>query len=457
MTDKHLEEFTQNYSTGLRFTSDSMDCSLPIAMDSHSGCSFGCLYCFSNNLMRAPDRNRKVQRRIVREKSICTEYPIRRLERFLNREENSAFSRAAYPLLDDGVPMQLGALGDPFDNLELQSGWAKQAIPLFIKHQVPVRVGTKGGELLQRSDYLRLFESSPDQFWFAWSIICNDDDLIGKIDIGAPTASARLAAMKLLTDLGCNCSIRFRPFLPGVSDAYPGEPEAWKKLIYRAREAGARAISFEFIFLSRTLTKRQKNMYRVLFRNMGNPMFGKEWRKMSHGSESCLRATRSYKYDMTMKIREYVHSLGMTFGCSDPHFKEFNDTGSCCGMPERGNRWFSNWSRRQLTEVIVQAKRAFDDGNPRQFSYLDWASIWSHQIHGAGYMYNAGNWHSHNIRKNETWGDRLRNVWNNPKHPRNPYMYFEKVLCPVGVDKNTGDLVYEYRPWRSKLRVGKTT
>lgn len=35
---------------GLRLTSDGFDCALPVALDSHSVCSYGCLYCFSDNL-----------------------------------------------------------------------------------------------------------------------------------------------------------------------------------------------------------------------------------------------------------------------------------------------------------------------------------------------------------------------------------------------------------------------
>ena len=57
-------EFPKTYS-GVRFTADAMDCALPISIDSHSGCSYNCLYCFSNNLQRAPDRNPKVLQRVI--------------------------------------------------------------------------------------------------------------------------------------------------------------------------------------------------------------------------------------------------------------------------------------------------------------------------------------------------------------------------------------------------------
>jgi len=40
----------RSYS-GIRPTSDGFDCALPIAIDSHSCCSYGCYYGFSDNLV----------------------------------------------------------------------------------------------------------------------------------------------------------------------------------------------------------------------------------------------------------------------------------------------------------------------------------------------------------------------------------------------------------------------
>ena len=455
------DKFPQSYN-GLRFTSDAMDCSLPIAIDQHSGCAYNCTYCFSNSLQRAPDRNPAVLQRLIKHGSFFNEWNIKKLEKFLNRELKDDIAKAMYPLLDQGCPVQFGALGDPFDDLELHSGWAKKAIPLFIKYKIPVRVGTKAGINLQRPGYLKLFEDSPEQFWFAFSIISNSDDLIKKIDIRAPVTSERLKAMKLLTNLGCKASLRFRPFLPGISDAYPGEPNAWEVLMDRCNEAGARAVSFEYIFLNPAPTERQAAMYRLMFKTMGRPNFDKEWGKDSQrgvwkqneagliyasdtGSVSCRRASRKAKYDITMKVKDKALSLGWNFGCSDPHFKEENSSGGCCGFSEQ-DKWFGNWSRRQLTEVIVQAKRAYEAGKPRQFTYNDWRPEWAHKVRVA-HCISLGDWHTHRKLKTQTFGDIMRKKWNTPNHPRSPYMYFGGMLRPVGIDNNSGDLVYEYRPW----------
>ncbi len=441
---EYPEVFPQTYD-GIRFSADAMDCAIPIALDSHSGCSYNCTYCFSNNLQRAFDRNNRLLKAAVETGSLYKEWPIYQLEKFLARECKDAQSQAMYSLMDQGAPIQLGALGDPFDDLEMHSGWAKKAIPLFIKYKQPVRISTKGGRALQMKEYLDLFAENPRQFWVAWSIICNDDERIAKVDINAPVTLERLKAMKSLTDIGVHCSLRFRPFIPGLSDAHPGEPEAWSVLMERARAAGAEAISFEFIFLAAVLTPRQKAMYQLMFKAVGNPHFGEWWNSHSNPAETCRRAKRSLKHDMTMKVYHKAKELGLRFGISDPHFKELNDTGCCCGMPE-DDEWFGKWSRRQMTEVVVQARRAHERGEKRLFSYSDWRPEWAHMVPLTS-MVPAGNWHNYRRKKYKTWGDQMRDKWNDPKSPRGPYNYFGKVLIPIGIDKHTQDLVYEYRPW----------
>lgn len=439
------DKFPADYNGGIRFTSDAMDCALPISIDSHNGCSYSCLYCFAFSLQRAYDKNAAALRRAIKSGTFYHQFPLRSLEKFLARESKSVMYRKMYPMLDSGLPVQYGALGDPFDDLEIASGYSLKALELFIKYKVPVRISTKGAIALQDPKYRKVIEKNPENFWFAFSIISNSDEIIKKIDINAPTTSERLKAMKLVTDMGCWSSLRFRPFIPGVSDSYPGEPEAWRTLISRARQAGAMSISFEFIFLNSELTPRQAAMYRLMFRQMGNPNFAEEWKAMSDPRESCLRGTRKWKYEITMKVREHCHNIGMVFGISDPHFKEFNDYGCCCGIAPN-HPTHGKWSRRQLTNVILEMKKAYDAGKPMKVNYLDWAPQWAHETK-VQEMISQRDWHNSRVNIKQTFGDAMRNKWNNPAHPRSPFVYFEGVMRPTGIDKATQDLVYEYRPW----------
>ncbi|KKK70859.1 hypothetical protein LCGC14_2919780, partial [marine sediment metagenome] len=108
---------------GIRFTADGFDCSLQVAIDQYSTCSFNCLYCFSNFLSRDPHRKNAYK---------VGKWPIAALERLLERDREfedplQIYRRALWqknPQTGEHmrVPIQWGALGDPFDNIERNQG-----------------------------------------------------------------------------------------------------------------------------------------------------------------------------------------------------------------------------------------------------------------------------------------------------------------------------------------------
>ena len=44
---KPAKKRLRNDYTGIRFTADGFDCALPVSIDSHTSCSYACMYCFS--------------------------------------------------------------------------------------------------------------------------------------------------------------------------------------------------------------------------------------------------------------------------------------------------------------------------------------------------------------------------------------------------------------------------
>lgn len=481
---------------GLRFTSDAMDCALPIAIDSHNACTFACVYCFANNLRRSLDRNPTKILQLMQRGTQYSEWNIKSLEKFLAYELGGQFAKAMYPLMASGVPVQLGALGDPFDDLERVSGWALKAIPLFIKYKVPVRVGTKGGDVLMLKSYQDAIGKSPEQFWFAFSIITASDRLIEEIDINAPNTTARLRAMKALSKLGCSCSIRIRPTIPNITDQYKGEPEAWRVLLDKAAEAGARAVSFEFLFLESAVVPRQlalnhkmntmvgdfrenrffkewwkSGMWRStgetdvrtvvklekLYRDGGK--FTEWWSAMSNPEESCQRSNRDYKRYLTKCVVDYAHKLGLSVGISDPHWKEWNDYGCCCGIPDT-HPWLGKWSHKNMTTALVELRKNYGlwkAGKAERLgmSYRMWRPQWAHMVE-AGAMIDFGSFLNKRALKNCKFGDTMRNKMNvEAGHVRAATVYFRNVMHPPIPDLNPGcpefdemgDRLYYYDLW----------
>lgn len=444
-----VSEIPQTYN-GIRFTADASDCAMPIAMDSHSGCSFVCLYCFSNNLQRDLSRNESKKQSAIKHKSIYTEMPIRKLERLLSGKSENKIDVEVYKLLQKGQPLQWGALGDPFDDIERATGWGLKAIELLKKYNIPTRISTKGTDVLMLKEYRKAFKGCKN-FWFAFSIISANDELLRKVDITAPNATDRLKCMKQYTKDGHIASLRFRPFLVGISDKWKGEPEGWKVLIYKAANAGASVVSFEWAFWNNAPTDCQKTQYRMINKVQGDKDFYKKWKKMSYGKESCLRGDRSYQEELTYAIREYTHKLGLIFVSSDPHFKELSDSGNCCGMMADDPIW-GGYSKNQWCELVVKGRKHYDKtGKKLKFYKKDWlpeGDFWMNNIK-QGSMIATGGCHDFRVHKNQTFGDSLHNKWNTPLHPRAPWKYFQGILIPIGTDENN-DVIYQYEPYKRK-------
>jgi len=434
---------------GLRFSADAADCAMPIAVDSHSGCSFSCAYCFSKNLMRNPERWSAKRRLVERLGGLQAEWPLKKFLAFLRRDLKGRIPEAMYPLIDQGQPIQIGALGEPFDLAELESGWMLRALSLIAKLKQPVRISTKGADVILRDEYLDAFREARDYVWVNFSIIHPEDDVVRKIDIGAPPPSRRFEAMKALSEIGVKVGLRYRPALPPLFNKEVDGRPAWQVMIDKAVEAGAIAVSFEWVFLYQAANLSQRRQYRHMSEVMGEPNFPEIWKHHSVRNQACLRANRLYKYGPTMALIDYAHEKGLTVGISDPHFKEMSDSIACCGIPEN-DPVFGRFSRRCLTTLVVEGRRRYEaNGDNLTFRFYDWVPEWASKVRLAD-MVCLSDADKHMKYKYATFEDKLRLEWNNPSHFRSPYYYFEGILYPVDIDDNK-DLIYEYRHWEGQV------
>lgn len=420
-----LEEYG---GSAVRFTADGFDCALPISIDTYNTCSFRCLYCFANYLIRDPQRKGAFKVRALKAKDLAA---------FL--ENRGSVPRNILDVVGKaGTPqcaVQWGALGDPFDYIERQVGRSYELMDVFEKYDQAVRISTKGAAVLLDKRYLAKFARRPDLWWVAFSLISIDDAVLERIDKDAPNATQRLKAMKALTALGVKTSLRLRPIFPGVTDSTPAHPKAWKELLDRAAEAGAKAVSMEFTFVPGARPAHIQAMWKEISDICGFDIM--RWYDRTSVYGACLRSSRAWKQDLTLAIYEHAKSLGLWFGISDPHWKELNDFGCCCGIPddERGGR-FAGWQRANATAAIVKAR---DEGVT--VSAVDGTPVWADRVKMRDLVCMSG---AHNAmrRATLTWGDKLRGTWNDLRGNRGALHYFDGVLQPRAV--HGADVVYGY-------------
>jgi len=414
--------------SGIRFTADGFDCALPVTIDSHSYCSFECLYCFSDNLQG------HIKKPTIKQTS------LKQIENIF-RGEGGKYGELVRTALryekrnEYGYPcaVQLGGLCDPCDTIELNQGWLLNFMKLAIKYRQPVRMSTKGN-LFQLKQYQDVIAEAPELFWIAFSIITNEDDIISKVDRYAPNTTERLKSMKILHDLGCKTSLRLRPIIKGITD----RNKNYIDLINRCSDIGTNAISYEVAFYPQRIPKEMKYKYKEL-----DNIIGYSFRKkyMSFGSiQACSRPSYMWTENIMHKIKELAIVGGMTVGISDPVWKQLSDSGCCCGiMPD--DEVFGNWEVENCTNTLIKAR----DGKKDGLLYLkDIVPSWAYKMPLAN-MVNLGvGGHVKIKKKYFVWADKLKEIWNNPKMQRSPVNYFQGAVEPTGNFDVDGNLIYKF-------------
>ena len=302
---------------------------------------------------------------------------------------------------------------------------------IAIRYNQPVRLSTKGAIFLIK-EYRDLIAKAPHLFWVAFSIITPDDALLKRIDRHAPDATTRLKTMAALTEIGVKTSLRFRPVIHGISDRNNGH----LKLIDKAAEAGAGAISYEVFFYPNRLPKTMQWKYTEL-----NRVSGVDLRRIynSFGSmQACTRPSYLWTENIMHEIKERAQSHGMSIGVSDPVWKQLTESGCCCGiLPD--DEVFGNWERENATNALLEARR-----NSTPILFKDINPPWSADML-MGNMCNLGTGPKVAYdKRHKTWEDKLRENWNEIGSQRSVMNYFQGALIPKGRDQN-GDRIYIYK------------
>lgn len=421
--------------SGLRFTSDGFDCALPVSIDSHSHCSYGCLYCFSDNLVQ----HRAGANRPVGQTSLAM------LERIFAGQGGAQGEQVRAALRYDRVasgeyeypcPIQLGAINDPCDAIERQQGWLLEFISIAQQYKQPVRISTKG-TVLREPEYLQALAKAPHLFWVTFSIISPDDELMGQIDRRAPLPSERIATMKALSDIGVRTSLRFRPMMPGLSDSTKNHKYAYRDLIDMAADAGAIACSYEVAFAPGIAGTEVKARWQRINEIVGFDLYGMY---MQFGRQACTRPPYSWTEPIMHAVHNYAHKRGLVLGVSDPAWKQLGDSGCCCGiLPE--DPVFGNWERESATNQLLIGTLQPD----REFGHEDITPAWAYDKRSCDMVNYGPGPGSKYKRDHDMWSDKLHENWNDVARERGPLVYFQGAMRPSS--KNAaGDIRYKVHP-----------
>ncbi len=180
----------------------------------YRGCQHGCIYCDSRSLCYRIKNFSDIE---VKENAL----------QLLEKEIRSKREKGT---------IGFGSMNDPYMPLEKEKKLTRGALEIIARNRFPVHIITKSDLITRDMDLLTRISS----VYAAVSVtITTPDDGISKvIEPGAPVSSDRFRAISELSKAGIYCGVTFMPVLPWITD----KPEYIRKMVYWAKEAGAKYI-----------------------------------------------------------------------------------------------------------------------------------------------------------------------------------------------------------------------
>ena len=406
-------------------------CAFPFSLDTYSGCSHLCKYCFSyyNYLVNSATQGGK--RDFFSDITIINFNQLN--DAFAEEKEKESKTIKTYrPLIENRMPIHWGGISDPFSDYERVSDEkvSLKCLKLFNQHQYPVIISTKSKWLKEAPEYLKEISENKNLIFQVSLISFNE-----KMQLLEPgtTVSDRLALLKEVSKTNYTV-VRVQPYIPNLDT-----PEAEEEMIKTLSEHGAKAITMEFLKLSSFQNQNGKKMIDEMSSILGYDLI-KYYKFKGQKTSTDYEIKSRYKLPVIRRYKELAHKYGMKFYCADNIFRDEGDGSICCGVPD-GHPGFESYFSTQISEGVFKAKRTgelhfkdlFDKQRPHEKSFLGaYVSDWL----------NSGEAENRVLLKGKTFMDKLAFIWDNPKNPNNPSNFFEN-LTVGGIDEE-GHLWFKY-------------
>ncbi len=282
-------------------------CHYPLRLDTYSGCSHNCTYCYARNLLS----------KMGYWDTIRPADPGQIRKYFENPD--SIGDRRIRDALRRRVPVRLGGLTDCFQPKERAAKVTLEVLKILSEHQYPHMIVTKS-DLVAQKEYTDVLD--PELSYIQVTVVSNDKDTTGKIEKGAPPTERRLRTITKLSERGFFVAGRISPIIPNVT-TYETE-----EMIGMLRKHGAEHVLIEFFRGNKSMVEEVENKLQI---NIFDKMYKRGY---------YYRFNRKDKLNFYKRAKDIVERQDMSFSiCSDgdPIHPELNTTHNCCGTDSLSN------------------------------------------------------------------------------------------------------------------------
>ncbi len=294
-----------HYKHYIGITSQIGFCQVPLRLDAFNQCSFSCSYCFAK--ARGGYRgDRTIQ--IARAQN---------LEERFRRIQGGLISSAVDEFLSRRIPIQFGGMTDPFSSFEQKTGATRNLLEILTARNYPTLISTKSATLADPG-YSRLLAAGNYLVRFSISVVREAERI--NIEKGTPSPTELFHTIRMLSDRGIKCAVRFQPIIPG-------HEQCAFDLIRKANHAGAKHITLEYLKLPTDDLKspicmlESSNGERLIdhYRRCGATQQGRE-----------LVLPRESRIGFLSEASKLARKQGLSVGFGDNEFLPYSDGQSCC-------------------------------------------------------------------------------------------------------------------------------
>lgn len=356
ITDKALIKLNEvfncevkKYNNPLSLTTQFYFCPVPLRLDTYSGCSHACKYCFANNSKtKYINASNQAQTNTTSGIFPTTFESVKKyfdiaFEGKLNTFDNQ--EALAIECLKHKVPIHFGGMSDPLQPLEEKTGITYKVLALLKSYEYPVIFSTKG-KLILNDKYYNII-SDYKNFGLQISLIDDREEVIKILDPNAMSVEERLKAFELYQNKWTAC--RIQPFIIGLSE------ERIIPLLDKLHQRKVNHVMVEGLkFFSGNL-EANKLISDAFKQITGKPYdllaYFKSIGAFHSGNDVELPSWRKYMYAKIFK--EELHKRGMTFGCADNDLRFLGDSPCCCGVD--GLSGFENTIKHNTGHAVFRA------------------------------------------------------------------------------------------------------
>lgn len=399
-----------------RISSQYYFCPFPFTVDTYSGCTHNCKYCFSyfGNLLISGGNKDFF--------SSAKKLDISSFERVISGNPKTKTEKNLSLFVEKRIPLHWGGMSDPFCSFEGEEKTSLEMLKLLAKYDYPFIISTKNARLIEK-EYKKAFLNCKHKV-LQVSLISDRKEMELVETHPDVQVDKRFNMIKEIADEGVRVVVRLQPFIPLFCEKGLGV------FIKRIKDAGAKAITVEVLKVPVMLTPSVKDGLHHLSEAIGYDVVT-FYKKFGEPRQSDYELKKPLKEKIILAVKKKAKEVGLEFYCADNEFRYLGDSPVCCGTGDEEG--FQSFNPVSNDKIFNTDKKVFsmEDVIPTK-SCLDCINL--------GFL-NLGNAFNSSACKGQSMADKAREVWNNEKSPLSPCKFYNNIEV-MGKDKD-GNLVYK--------------